>query len=525
MSGALRLPLGLAAAAGLALLLLAPESSTAHTQIGGSLGLGQRDVRVFDNFTDATANDNTTEHPSFPGFTGAELAIWKAAVEWGSALHGDGQGDPHQPGGLGSGGANFDPTWQGNAEKVEGPNGNVHSEISGGDNGVLAYCETPISDGWRIRYYAKWNWDDGPGVSVQGIDLQGVATHEYGHALGLGHSDVPGATMSPSIAGSGVGARSIEPDDVAGVRAIYGTAAPDKPRITGIAVAAGVLTVTGQSFTATENEVWFTRRAPGTGTPVKVTGLVATDGGTRIELAIPAAAGPGDVLVRRAGSGHAALSNAWPIDPAVDSESGGPPVITAVTPNPAPTVGPTQIDLDGRAFTGVYEVRVGGAPLAPNEFTVHDDAALTFTLPLLDHPGPTDVLLVNAAGEGDPTQITLVAPDPPLLLLDSTLLFSDTGATLRAGSEPGDVVFLTVSPELSPTLLPGIVSLDIGNQMQSLYVLGSHTVPAKGWVERSLPLAGLPFGLQIHFQAAVFDMASGVLPLVPSNVATGTFYF
>lgn len=107
-----QLALAFVAGAG-ALAFVRPPAAPAYSLLGGSLGTGQRDVRVFDNFTDATANDNTTPHPSFPGYTGAELAIWKASVEWGSHLHGDGQGDPHQPGGLGSGGANFDTTWQG----------------------------------------------------------------------------------------------------------------------------------------------------------------------------------------------------------------------------------------------------------------------------------------------------------------------------------------------------------------------------------------------------------------------------
>ena len=84
-----------------------------------------------------------------------------------------------------------------------GTNDNINSAISGSSGGVLAFAETPISNGWRIRYYETWNWQDGPGNDGN-IDLQGVACHEYGHALGLGHTNVGGATMFPSISGSGV---------------------------------------------------------------------------------------------------------------------------------------------------------------------------------------------------------------------------------------------------------------------------------------------------------------------------------
>ena len=59
-----------------------------YTVIGGKLSLAQRDVRVYDNFTMATANNNTTPDSNWPGYTGAEMAIWKGCAEWASELHG-----------------------------------------------------------------------------------------------------------------------------------------------------------------------------------------------------------------------------------------------------------------------------------------------------------------------------------------------------------------------------------------------------------------------------------------------------
>ena len=298
---------------GLALGLLGMGTSApAYSLQGWALDLSQRDFRVFNNFADAQANDNQTPHPNFPGHQGAVMAIWKASVEWGCTLHGDGSGDPHQPGDLGSGGANYDVTFQGEASGVGGVNDNIHSALSGSSGGIIAFTEGGAS-GWRIRYYDAWLWEDGPGTTMPpgGIDLQGVATRQYGFAVGLGHSSVPGATMFPT-ANDSVSLRSIEADDAAGIQAIYGACGPAKPKITGLIVTQADVLILGQNFAATSNEVWFTAGSGGSGAPIKIGGVVSN--GTSISVPILSSAGSGDVLVRVPGTTGASLSTGWPID-------------------------------------------------------------------------------------------------------------------------------------------------------------------------------------------------------------------
>jgi hypothetical protein len=68
---------------------------------------------------------------------------------------------------------------------------------------------------------------DEPWHSGSNIDIFTVALHEAGHALGLGHSDQPGAIMYPYYR---LGAQ-LSADDIAGIQSIYGplVAAPVAP--------------------------------------------------------------------------------------------------------------------------------------------------------------------------------------------------------------------------------------------------------------------------------------------------------
>ena len=300
-----------------AVLLLPSQDAVAFSKIGGSLGVGQRDVRVFNNFNDAASNNNTRMFPDFPGYLGAEQALWKGSAEWNSTPRG---GDPTQSQ-VGNGNANFDVTWQGNASGVGGTNDNIVSGISSCSGGVIAFTETPISNGWRIRFCDNsFSFSDGPaGIGGGTFDLQGIQCHEYGHALGLGHTGVGGATMFPSASPGSVGIRSIAADDIAGLQCIYGTMAGNKPTITGVSVDTGAntVTITGTDFdTTATNDVWFTNRTNSStfnDPRIRILGVAST-GGTSITVSIPANAGPGEILVKNDGGQFTDLSNAFPTD-------------------------------------------------------------------------------------------------------------------------------------------------------------------------------------------------------------------
>ena len=62
-----------------------------------------------------------------------------------------------------------------------------------------------------------------------GFYIEDVATHEFGHALGLGHSTVGSATMYPSISTCSQQSRSLDADDIAAVLALYPASIPTPP--------------------------------------------------------------------------------------------------------------------------------------------------------------------------------------------------------------------------------------------------------------------------------------------------------
>jgi hypothetical protein len=71
-----------------------------------------------------------------------------------------------------------------------------------------------------VRFNNAFTWQTSS-TCTNGYDLAGVSTHEFGHAVGLGHTNVSGATMYPSVASCDFSMSSLANDDKAGYSAIY----------------------------------------------------------------------------------------------------------------------------------------------------------------------------------------------------------------------------------------------------------------------------------------------------------------
>ncbi|HEX2251851.1 MAG TPA: matrixin family metalloprotease [Thermoanaerobaculia bacterium] len=84
-----------------------------------------------------------------------------------------------------------------------------------------------IYDADIVTNYSGHNWtsqgEDPNGSGCSGeIYVEGVQVHEIGHGLGLGHTNVSGATMYPSVSGCNNGPASTASDDNLAIVALYG---------------------------------------------------------------------------------------------------------------------------------------------------------------------------------------------------------------------------------------------------------------------------------------------------------------
>jgi hypothetical protein len=97
-----------------------------------------------------------------------------------------------------------------------------------GPGGVLAHAfyPPPVNAGCIAgdsHFDEAETWVS-PAFGGVGIDLATVAAHEFGHALGLAHSADPNALMYPFYSGRRA---FLSYDDIAGIRAIYGSRSED----------------------------------------------------------------------------------------------------------------------------------------------------------------------------------------------------------------------------------------------------------------------------------------------------------
>ena len=203
---------------------------------------------------------------------------------------------------------------------------------------------------------------------------------------------------------------------------------------------------------------------------------------------------------------------------------GGPPVVASVQPLQVPAVAePNPVALSGCNLSGVTGVTLGGVPAT--SFTSVDDKNLSVELPFAPALGPVPLEVTTPTGTAS-FDLDVQAPPPTLASVAQFLGAGQPLEPVLAGA-PGSLSILFASIDSSPTVLPGLVSLDIGGGGASLALVTQVVLPASSWQQLSLgPLQPSPgFGTLLFLQAVEVDLVQLSLPLPTTSVESTLVLF
>lgn len=167
--------------------------------------------------------------------------------------------------------------------------------------GTITHAEVMFdsAESWSLDPDEESGWE---------VNFYAVALHEIGHAIGLDHASDPGAIMHAMGAGN-----RLTPDDIAGIRAVYGAAGPEPDYILSGTAGDDVIRGDGRNDTIRDllggNDQMF--GGAGNDTIMGGPGDDRIDGGPGLDWALYlgaradylVAAGGGTITVRDLGSG------------------------------------------------------------------------------------------------------------------------------------------------------------------------------------------------------------------------------
>ena len=192
-------------------------------------------------------------------------------------------------------------------------------------------------------------------------------------------------------------------------------------------------------------------------------------------------------------------------------------------------VGQDQIvTLTGTNFTPDSSVSIDGVPLfgIPSPYTVVNSTTITLDPPLVPTLGAKPITVTNAFGTANGI-LNFAANDPPAIQAgdgeEPVTFIGSVGLTI-AGT-PGSLFFLGLSTQKIPSVLPGVVDMEIGNNFTNLFQIGGAiAIPAAGHVTITIPGTNLQPLTTFFLEGVTFEPVPS-LPLPDSNSQELQFLF
>lgn len=199
-----------------------------------------------------------------------------------------------------------------------------------------------------------------------------------------------------------------------------------------------------------------------------------------------------------------------------------PPTLTSLTPTNVTSYQPAQVTLTGTYLDAITKVTVGGTD--HTSFQVVNSTTVRFTpnspFTIATHP----VTVSNARGTSNPLNLTIDGNHPSVFVAP---VFALRGFPMdyKVHSDRSWRALLLLSDSNQPSVLPGIVTLGLGNAFSSLYVVGDLPAANDGLVLTQLIVPTIvPSQIVFYWQAVTYDPNNLVAPLETSNVAMSTTF-
>lgn len=213
------------------------------------------------------------------------------------------------------------------------------------------------------------------------------------------------------------------------------------------------------------------------------------------------------------------------------------PSISGLSSNPFPTVTTDVVVVSGLDFREASAVMLGTRTITSHRledlvdglFLVANDGTIYFHPPQGLSPGAYALRVLNAAGTSAPMTLNLVAPTSPAL---STSSFPRAGGpqtfVIHRGNLPATTIaYLALSPSNTPSAIPGLIQLGIGNAFASLSILEPAFPTAAGTGLARIGPVTIPAsfgGTVLWYQAILIDLANPAATPIPVTNAVRCQY-